>query len=451
MNKLKKEYLFFRQQGENMRILLLTNMLYAFVLPMIEIFVGAYVMRYTSNPVAVAFYQLFMYIGVATTSLINGFLLRCCQVKTLYAAGILVSGLSMFGLMMVKSLGIVELELTGFVLGAASGFFWTNRYLLTLHHTTDKNRNYFFGLESFFFSIASISVPLAVGAFFSQIDGKEILGFPINLTQAYRIVTFGVVVLTIAAVLVLKRGKFRNPEKKDFIYFRFTPLWNKMLLLSSLKGMVQGFLVTAPAILILKLVGNEGTLGLIQGISGGLTAVLVYILGRVARPADRLKIFGASLLIFFAGSLCNGILFSATGVILFMLCKVIFQPLFDLAYYPIMLQTIDTVVKIEKRNEYTYILSHEAGLFAGRAVGLVLFIGIAYGFSQDFALKYVLVIVALLQLLSFPLTKNIRRHTEQPVTTRPDTHQLIDDTQTGTDAKQQMPSVTPELSGNTTI
>ena len=43
-----------------------------------------------------------------------------------------------------------------------------------------------------------------------------------------------------------------------------------MLLLASLKGMVQGFLVTAPAILVLKLVGDEDVLGLIQGISGTL-------------------------------------------------------------------------------------------------------------------------------------------------------------------------------------
>ncbi len=44
MNKLKKEYLFFKQQEPNMRTLLVTNMLYALVLPIVEIFVGAYIM-----------------------------------------------------------------------------------------------------------------------------------------------------------------------------------------------------------------------------------------------------------------------------------------------------------------------------------------------------------------------------------------------------------------------
>ena len=401
MNKLKREYQFFKQQTPNVRVLLMTNLLYAFVLPVVEIFVGAYVMRHTSEPVSVAFYQLFMYIGIIATSFVNGFLLRHVSVKVLYAGGILVSGLSMFAMMLVKSLGFVELGIAGLVLGAASGFFWT------LNNTTDSSRNYFFGLESFFFSITSITVPLLIGAFISQIDGKEIMGCLIDINGAYRLVTVGVIVVTLFAVAVLWRGKFANPVQKNFLYFRFCTLWKKMLLLASLKGMVQGFLVTAPAILVLKLVGDEGTLGLIQGISGTLTAILVYVLGRIAKPEDRPKIFIAGLLVFFIGTLFNGVLFSATGVIIFVLCKVIFQPLFDLPYYPIMMQTIDAVVKIEKRNEYTYILSHEFGLFLGRAFGLILFMALAFAISQDFALKYALILVGALQLIAYPLARNI--------------------------------------------
>jgi len=411
MNKLKKEYLFFKQQEPNMRTLLVTNMLYALVLPVVEIFVGAYIMRNTSDPVMVAFYQLAMYTGIVTTSLVNGFLLKKYSVKGLYSVGIFVSGISMFGMMALKNLGFAELGLAGFLMGAASGFFWTNRYLLALYNTNDNNRNYFFGLESFFFSIASIGIPLIIGAFISQIDGKEVWGILIDINTSYRIVTMVMIGITIIACMVLWKGKFANPKETSFIYFRFNILWKKMLLLASLKGMVQGFLVTAPAILVLKLVGDEGALGLIQGTSGALTAILVYILGRIARPQDRLKIFVGGLIIFFVGTLFNGILFSAMGVILFVLCKVVFQPLFDLAYFPIMMKTIDAVAKIENRNEYAYILSHEFGLFLGRAFGLLLFIFLAYCVSQDFALKYALIIVAGLQLLAYPLAKNITNNT----------------------------------------
>ena len=413
MKGLLNEIRFFRSHDHNMKVLLLTNMIYGFVLPVVEIFAGAYVMRDTNNPAMVAYYQLAMYIGVVTTSLVNGFLLKAFDVRTLYSGGILISGVSLALMMNIQGLGFVALGLAGFFLGAASGFFWTNRYLLALYNTNDENRNYYFGLESFFFSVASITVPLVVGGFIGGMDGRTFLGIVFNISICYKVVTGCVFLLTIIASWVLWKGCFFMPKDIKFLHFRFHVLWRKMLLLASLKGMVQGFLVTAPAILVMKFIGNEGALGLIQGISGALTAVLVYVLGRLARPQDRLWIFLGSVLAFFVGTLFNGILFSAAGVIVFVLCKVIFQPLFDLAYYPVMMRTIDVVAKIENRNEYTYIMSHEFGLFAGRAFGLLLFIALVYFVSEIFALKFALIVVGGLQMLAYPLSKNISNRSNQ--------------------------------------
>ena len=413
MGALLKELQFFRSQERNMRILLLTNMIYAFVLPVVEIFAGAYVMRNTNDPAMVAYYQLAMYVGVVTTSLVNGLLLKWFPIKFLYAAGIFVSGLSLGGMMLLGRLGFLELGLAGFFLGASSGFFWTNRYLLALYNTNDANRNYYFGLESFFFSVANITVPLVVGAFIGYMNGVQWMGITFDAARCYKVVMCVVMLIALLAVAVLWQGRFVMPKDTRFFHVRFHVLWRKMLTMAALKGMVQGFLVTAPAILVMRFVGDEGTLGTIQGVSGALTAVLVYVLGRAARPQDRLWIFLGSVVVFFVGTLCNGILFSAMGVIMFVLCKVIFQPLYDLAYYPVMMRTIDVVAKLEKRNGYTYIMTHEVGLFFGRFLGLSLFIALAYGVSEDFALKYALVIVAALQMLSYPLAMNITKQTQQ--------------------------------------
>ena len=72
-----------------------------------------------------------------------------------------------------------------------------------------------------------------------------------------------------------------------------------------------------------------------------------------------------------------------------------------------MMKTIDAVSKIEGRDEYAYIMSHEVGLFFGRAFGMVLFIVLASAFSEDIALRFALPIVGGLQLLSLPLAQNI--------------------------------------------
>lgn len=407
LEKILNEYKVFKQCPLNMRTLLVTNMLYALVLPIVEIFVGAYIMRSCGKPAYVALYQLAMYAGIVFTSVINGWLLKHFKVAHLYCVGMLFSGVSMVVLMMIESLGIFELCLTGFAMGAAAGFFWTNRYLIALNSTNDDNRNYFFGLESLAFTIGQILVPLAVGALIANMQGHAIFGFEVNVTLAYRIVTLLATGVAIVACFTILRGQYENPQSKKFLYFRFDQLWNKLLLLASLKGMVQGFLVTAPAILVMKLVGEEGTLGLIQSISGGATAILVYVLGRVTKPKHRIFVFSIGLIIFFVGTVVNGVLYTAVGVIIFVLCKVIFQPLHDLAYFPIMMRVIDVVSKKEKRNEYAYIMSHEIGLFFGRAFGLLIFLFLAFKVSEDFSLKYALPIVGALQLLSWPLARHI--------------------------------------------
>lgn len=404
---LVNEYRVFKQYPRDMRILLITNMLYAWVLPIVEIFVGAYIMRSCGKPVYVAMYQLAMYAGVVFTSVINGWLLKKIGVAYLYCVGILFSAVSMVGMMMLEALGIGELIVIGFIMGAASGFFWTNRYLITLNSTNDDNRNYFFGLESLGFTVGQIAVPLIVGAVIANLQGEVIFGLEVDVNIAYRMVTIVATIISFIACLNILRGHYENPISKKFLYLKFDSLWNKQLALAALKGMVQGFLVTAPAILVMKLVGEEGTLGLIQSISGGITAILVYVLGRVTKPKHRIIVFSIGLIIFFIGTVVNGVLYSAIGVIIFVLCKVIFQPLHDLAYFPIMLRVIDVVSKKENRNEYAYIMSHEVGLFIGRAFGLLLFLLLAFGFSEDFALKYALPIVGGLQLLSLPLAQNI--------------------------------------------
>lgn len=409
MAKLTTEYRFFISMPYNMRVLLITNMLYALVLPVVEIFMAAYIMRSFSETSYVAIFQIAMYTGIIITSFANGFLLKHFKVAHLYSFGILLSGLAMAGMMFVKDISLVGLIISGTLIGASSGFFWTNRYLMALNTTSDDNRNYFFGLESFFFTVSNIIIPLAIGALLVSIDGKQFFGITFNIFSGYRIVTLIVFAITILACFSLAHGKFKNPEQKEFLFFRFDRLWNKQILLAALKGLVQGFLVTAPAMLIMRYVGSEGSLGLIQGISGGLTAILIYLLGRFAKPKHRILIFGIGISIFLFGTIANSLALSMTGVIVFVLCKVFFQPMHDLAYYPIMMKVIDVVSRRENRNQYAYILNHELGLYAGRVAGLGLFIFLALYVSETFALRYSLVIVAVIQMLSIFLAKNIMK------------------------------------------
>jgi hypothetical protein len=62
---------------------------------------------------------------------------------------------------------------------------------------------------------------------------------------------------------------------------------------------------------------------------------------------------------------------------------------------------------MENRNQYAYIFVQEFGFYIGRFAGCGLFILLATQVSNTFALRYALLIVAVLQLLSVFVAKSI--------------------------------------------
>ncbi|PRY55606.1 YQGE family putative transporter [Arcticibacter pallidicorallinus] len=407
LNKLKLEIGHFKSQSHNFKVLTLTNLIYSIVLPVIDIFVAAYVMRNSNDPTKVVVYQLTIYTGIPITFLINGWLLNRFPIKLLFSLGMVLSGVSMAIMMSLNTLDITGIAVAGIVMGMSFGFYWANRDFLALSTTDNNNRNYYYGLETFFYTIIAVLIPVAIGWFI------ELSARGGDAKLAYRIVTGIVFVITVLASVMCFKGKFINPVNKKFFYLKFDPFWNKLLVLASLKGLVQGFLVTAPAMLIMLLLGQEGALGTAQSIGAVFAAILMYIIGRKTSPSQRIYVFGTGLLLFAVAALINGILYNATGVVLFMLFLLLAKPLLDLAYFPIQFRVIDLLSKKEKRSEFAYILNHEAGLYLGRLTGAGTFLLLAYYFSNEVALRYAIMIVAVLQLSSFWVAKGIIRQGDE--------------------------------------
>lgn len=397
--KLTGEWKHFKTQSINFRVLVLTNFVYAFVLPVIDIFVAAYIMRNSNDPTKVVIYQLTIYTGIPLTFLLNGWLLKHFPVRVLYSAGMLLSGISMAIMMSLNSLDLMGIGVAGLVMGLSFGFYWSNRDYLSLANTNDSNRNYYYGLETFLYTVIAVIVPIAIGWF---IESSEA-----SVQKSYQLITAMVFGITVVASIVCFRGEFTNPERQKFIYFKFTRLWNKFLILAALKGLVQGFLVTAPAMLVMQLLGKEGALGTAQSVGAIMAAVLMYLIGRYSAPSHRIKIFGTGLVLFTLAALSNAVMFNATGVVIFMLFLLLARPLMDLAYFPIQYKVINTLMETEKRSEYAYILNHEAGLYLGRLLGAGTFLILAYTVSTEIALRYAILIVALVQLSSIHLAKHI--------------------------------------------
>lgn len=407
MNRLLREVRYFQAQPHDMRILLLTNLIYALVLPVIDVFVGAYIMRNTADPRRLMQYQMAVYTGIPLTFLINGFLLRSVHIKRLYSAGMMLSGVAMAVMMASGGVNPNQIAWAGLLMGMSFGLFWANRDLLAIRTTTDADRNYYYGVETFFYTNTYVFVPLLIGWFIEGTARRGWLGGIPN--HAYQAVTVVVVGLTVAASAVVHLGRFPSPTRTRFLYLRFHRLWYRMQLLAILKGLMQGYIVTAPAMLVMQLVGREGALGTLQAVGGVASAFLLYIIGRSTTPAQRLAIFSVGLVLFVLGGLANAALYDQAGVFLFMVCLLLARPLHDIAYFPIQMRVIDTVSALEGRSKFAYIFHQEFGFFLGRLGGCGLFLVLAGWWSTEFALRYAILLVAAVQLLSIPVASYVLR------------------------------------------
>ena len=92
--------------------------------------------------------------------MINGFLLQHINIKRLYSAGMLLSGVSMAVMMSLGKLGMTGVGVAGLMMGMSFGLFWANRDFLALSTTNDSNRNYYYGVETFFYTNTYVIVPV---------------------------------------------------------------------------------------------------------------------------------------------------------------------------------------------------------------------------------------------------------------------------------------------------
>lgn len=392
-----------RDFSKDAKILIITNLVYAFVLPVVDIFVASYIMRNSSDPTKVMLYQLAIYTGIPLTFLVNGYLLNLVNIKRLFSLGMLLSGVSMVVMMSLNEISYTGLTVAGLIMGMSFGLYWSNRDYLVLVTTADRTRNFYYGLDTFFYTVTGVLVPIMVGWYL--VNGQDANMEGINLR--YQMVTFVVFIITIIASVIFHFGTYKKPKSEKFLYFKFHRVWRKMIQMSFLKGLAQGFIVTAPAMLMMTFFDSEGALGTAQSIGALIAAFIMLLLGKFSKPKHRLAIFSVGLVCFFLGALFNGVLYSATGVIIFMFFLLIARPVLDIAYFPIQLKLIDVLSKFEERNEFAYILNHEFGLYVGRFVGAMTFLGLAYLGSVEIALRYALLIIGTVQLLSILIAKQL--------------------------------------------
>ncbi len=407
MKKFLHEIELFQSKPLNMRVLLLTNLIYIAVLPISNIFTSAYVMRNSGHDMKyVAIYQLASYVAIPLAFWINGLLLNHIRIERLYSLGMFLSAISMMVMMTLKQLTVPGLACAGFLMSLSAGFYWANRDFLALSTTSDSTRSYYYGVDQFFSTTVSMLTPFIIGdCFIASVDKYH--WFDMSVNQAYQVVVGFVVVLVTCASVMIHQGNYKNPKKTKFVYFSFHKEWKWIQLLTVVRGMAQGYMSLAPTLLILTLIGNEGAVGLIYSAGGILSALALYVLGRTTGPKQRLMIYSIAVILFAVGALTSSLLYTALGVLVFIACQTLSQPLQEISYFGTQMLLIDVTSYLEKRNQYAYIFNLEFSYLLGRSSGLIFFLALAELINNTFALRYALPIIAVIQLIGVFLVKHI--------------------------------------------
>lgn len=391
-----------------MRNLLVANSVYALVLPVIEIFVAAYIMHWSQSPVTVVIYQMVIYAATTAGFAINGLLLRCISSNRLYAVGMLLTGLALFFLMLSGLSNHTWSFASAALLGGASGLFWGNRALLVLSATQDKDRNYYYGIETAIITLTSIAVPAFVAWLFAHCSGSA--DFAVGSSHLYRWLASGSMILAGISALIILQGEAKIAARQQFCFLRSVPIWRRMLWTAIFKAVAQGYIVTAPAMLVFRFIGHEKAFGIIEALGGILAAIILYTIGRVSKPENRITVFSVGQFSLLAGSVVSAFLFNRMGVLIFMAFMLLAKPLIDLGYYPIQFLATNWAARIEGRSNYSYIMSHECAVLLGRLAGCGLFVFMTAMVSEEAALRYALPAIALLELPSIILARNLLRN-----------------------------------------
>ena len=198
----------FKDFTKSAKILILTNTIYAFVLPVIDIFVASYIMRNSNDPSKVIMYQLAIYVGIPITFFINGYLLNKINVKKLFSTGMILSGVSMMFMMSLDEINYYGLITAGLIMGMSFGLYWANRDYLVLATTKDSTRNFYYGLETFLYTIIASIVPVVIGWYLISGTNEATQATNDSVNSAYKVITIIVFGITILASIIFHFGTY---------------------------------------------------------------------------------------------------------------------------------------------------------------------------------------------------------------------------------------------------
>ncbi|MEA2701813.1 MAG: transporter, family, putative transporter [Candidatus Parcubacteria bacterium] len=372
-----------------------------------DVFVGAFIWQVTNSLISVAVFYLAQFVLQPLVFGLNGLLLRHVHIKRLFFLGSLLAGLAVLVVLLSAiSNHLAMFVFLGFLRAVGHGLYWPNRNYLELQEVPDDSRNYYFGLIHSLSCVMSIIVPFVAGWF---IVFGPYTGWYATI-HAYWLIFVLSFLLMFAVGRIVLAGPYESPSPRLITRFSAGPFLNKRRALVFIMGMLNGLNFIVP-VLVLMLLGNEGTLGTLTSIAALVTAVGMYAYGRFVGKGRRLQLALFSSAAFLG---CAALLFalpSPLNVLIYVLLAKTASDFLFIGIEAASLAYSDAEMRGEGPARYSFIFDNELALNTGRVCSIVLIVLLAFLTSELFSVIYGPLIIGALQFILLVLALRMRDYT----------------------------------------
>lgn len=383
----------YRALSEDVRRLLISYYLYLIAYPLFAVFTNAYLWRTGEDLRLLVIYNLFYCVGLPFGFYLNGFLLRWFHTLRLYAVGAFLEGLAGVLIVVFPAITSSTLVMYGLIAGFGAGLFWGNKNYLSLLLTKGSNRLYYNSLESAGDMIINMIVPAVAGVVIST----SFVGSWYNTDTAYRILMFIALFLVGLAGYVVQSSAIKDIDREPVLLRHPGVVWRWVRIFNLLANIVVGAEFVIPSVLILVLVGHEGTLGLVNSVTAVLSALILYILGRKGEIKNIWNVYLIASIFFLISGAILAWQYSAVSVLVYMVASTVGWALRWPPAYSVVMETMDREGTSD--GQYALICDNELMFNIGRSLGLGLVMA-AVSVSQTTALRFIPLIVGMTSLLA---------------------------------------------------
>lgn len=394
-SRFHRELAHFRAMPEEARLLSASYVLRSAAYPLISIFTGAYIWQTNKDLTLLILYYIGNFLVLPPVFLLNKWLLAHIRLKKLYAASVVMTGLSSLMVVFYRSHTPEAYILYGMLYGLANGIYWANRNFLTVRHTTSETRSYFTGLQFTLSTMTSIVVPFLAGWLIVTGVSSHIIP---SAQIAYEILIGCAFAMLLSAGLIVRGTILEQPTLTDRHAKPFSKAWRHARFLSVALGCADAPLYVLPTVLVLQAIGNEAVLGSLTSGVAVITAITTYIFGRTYRQRTFYPVFLVLLLLFVIAGLplMSGIT-SMTALTYIMIANFT-DNLIWTANEPKILDMIDEESRRSHISHYRIIVDREWFINIGRVGMYGIFLALTY-INQELAIRLSAVISGMIAIL----------------------------------------------------